>query len=102
MNTNTRPLSANYTMEVTQEILNLNEEIESVLAEEINKEIQNEVMNEFMGKTLIADGYIYKKCLAEVPDEWVKEHIRGEAKNYGMHWYFKSKSDAAMFTLKWL
>lgn len=102
MNTNTRPLAANYTMEVSQDLINLNDEIESALAEELQKEINNEVVNELMGATLINSGYIYKKCLTEIPDEWANAHIEYEYKNYGMHWYFKSKSDAAMFTLKWL
>ena len=101
MNTNTRKLSAKYTMEITQDIEHMSEinaELEKILA----KEIQNEMLNGIARLTLLDSGYTYVQYIPNVPDEWIKDHVQYEYKNYGSHWYFKEKSDAAMFMLKWL
>ncbi len=92
----TRALSANYTIE-------LSEEIESILGDELQKAIDDEVMNNIIGPTLIEDNWthIYLRNYEQVTTEWLKENMSDTYKMFGSYWYFKSKKDAMTFSLRW-
>lgn len=96
VNGNTKALSANYTVEYS-------EEIEHVIGEELQREIDNEVINQIIGPTLIDEGWTYIEVSNhwDIPGNWAKENLKNEYKTFGRFWYFKNKADATMFSLRW-
>ena len=100
INSKTRKLSSNYTMEVSQDIESyFDDEVEKLITEEINNEIMHEIFkgqhNDWhcvMLHSLIQDG---------LSDDWCKQHLKDEYRCYGHYWYFKLESDATMFALTW-
>jgi hypothetical protein len=91
INSKTRKLSANYTMEVSQDIESyFGDELEKLITEEINNEIMH--WHCVMLHSLIQD---------RLSDDWCKQHLKDEYRCYGHYWYFKLESDATMFALTW-
>jgi predicted alternative tryptophan synthase beta-subunit len=94
----TRKLSANYTVDLT-------EEVEHILGEELQKSIDDEIMNTIVGPTLIEKGWtqLTVRNWQDIPQEWLDENLSGKHSYtcFGYYWYFEKESDATMFSLKW-
>lgn len=94
----TRKLSANYTIEYPQEV-------KHVIGEELEKAINDELMNQIAGPTLMEKGWtcVMVKNWEIIPQEWLDANLSGKHSYncFGYYWYFEHKSDATMFALKW-
>ena len=98
LNIPTRKLSSKYTMDISQDLQELND-VGSNLEEILNEEIMHEIVRE----TLLELGWHHIKLDygVSVPDSWIREHITHKYNKFNINWYFESKSDATMFALKW-
>jgi hypothetical protein len=94
----TRKLSANYTVDLT-------EEVEHILGDELQKAIDDEIMNTIVGPNLIQEGWtqLTVRDWQTIPQEWIDENIKDRHSYtcFGYYWYFKNEKDATMFALKW-
>jgi predicted alternative tryptophan synthase beta-subunit len=94
----TRKLSANYTVDLT-------EEVEHIIGDELQKAIDEEILNTIVGPTLVEEGWtqVMLKQYINVPQEWLDENLSGRHsfKCFGYYWYFENEKDATMFSLKW-
>lgn len=92
----TRALSAKYTVEQSVEI-------EHMMGAELQKAIDDEVMNQIVGPHLTDQGWYHVNVSnwEIISQEWLNENMNNEYKCYGYYWYFKSKTDATMFSLRW-
>ncbi len=94
----TRALSAKYTVEQS-------EDIEHMMGSELQKAIDDEILNTIVGPTLVNDGWIQVtvRNWESISQDWLDANIqdRHSYKCFGYYWYFKNKSDATIFTLRW-
>lgn len=96
-----KPLSIEY--EELADIANIDNPINSILAEEIQKEIDKEIMDELKkiqyldyGWHAVETGYL------ENIDDWMTENVKYRWGMAGKSFYFESKNEATMFALRWV
>lgn len=98
VNSKTRKLSANYSMEYSQEF-------KHVFDDGLNKVINDEIMNQIAGPSLREKGWtcVMVKNWEIIPQEWLDDNLSGKHSYncFGYYWYFEHKSDAIIFSLRW-
>lgn len=67
----------------------------------LQRAINEELVHEIAKSTLLDAGYRYFYVMADVPESWFKDNVKGEYRSFGFHYYFLNDSDAATFMLHW-
>ena len=79
--------------------IDMEEELATVLAEQIRQEQDNHIMSEM----LVTMGWhkITVNDRHAIAAEWCTQNIRSPYRIFGSHWCFQDAKDAAWFGLKW-
>ena len=98
VNAKTRQLSANWTVEQSQDLIC--DDLTKTLQEEIDKE----VILEILGASLVDRGWTKVPNFLFDIDElqnWLAENTSDDYRCWGKSVYFKSSKDATLYVLKW-
>ena len=101
--TKSRRLSANYTMEEIQPLLSsfLTDESYNEFAEIIQEEIDREIVLTVKADSLVKEGWITIPFTVKISLDWFKENMQDEYAMILGKMYFKSHEDAVLYSLTW-
>lgn len=80
---------------------NIVDELESIMADEIQKEIDFEVLHKLLGWTVVQLPYFESRYHSIDIANWATENCSGKFHRNGTSYMFENQKDAIMFTLKW-
>jgi hypothetical protein len=101
--TKSRRLSANYTMEEIQPLLStlLTDESYNEFANIIQEEIDREIVLTVKAESLVKQGWIQIPFTVKISIDWFKENMQDEYAMILGKMYFKNHEDAVLYTLTW-
>ena len=101
--TKSRRLSANYTLEEIQPLLSslLTDESYNEFAEIIQEEIDREIVLTIKADSLVKEGWITIPFTVKISIDWFKENMQDEYAMILGKMYFKNYEDAVLYTLTW-
>jgi hypothetical protein len=101
--TKSRRLSANYTMEEIQPLLSslLTDESYDDFAKIIQEEIDREIVLTVKAEGLVKQGWIMIPFTVKISIDWFKENMQDEYAMILGKMYFKSQEDAVLYSLTW-
>ena len=101
--TKSRRLSANYTMEEIQPLLSslLTDESYDDFAKIIQEEIDREIVLTVKAEGLVKQGWIMIPFTVKISIDWFKENMQDEYAMILGKMYFKSHDDAVLYSLTW-
>lgn len=99
VSTKTRKLSANWTVERSQD---LDQAVVSEFAKILQEQIDKEVLMTIKAEELIKQGWFMIPFAVKTSINWFKENIKDEYAMILGKMYFKSQEDAVFYTLTWV
>ena len=101
--TKSRRLSNNYTLEEIQPLLSslLTDESYNEFANIIQEEIDREIVLTVKADSLVKQGWFMIPFTVKISIDWFKEHMQDDYAMILGKMYFKNHEDAVLYTLTW-